>query len=67
MPKNHIVKFSVDKEQFARLKADAARKGYGSLAAYMRDMAFNRSQWLEKLLTEIHQEVVKNEGSKHTD
>jgi thermostable 8-oxoguanine DNA glycosylase len=60
MVSNHIVKFLVDREQLARLKANASAKGYKTLSAYLRNLALDRDIAFEKMIIEIHREVVEN-------
>jgi len=64
MPSNHVVKFLVDKEQFSRLKNNASLKGHKTLSAYMRELSLNRDLVFEKMLLDIHREVVKNGRTK---
>jgi hypothetical protein len=64
MTKNHIVKFLLGKEQLRRLKANASAKGHKTLSAYLREIALNRDIFIEKMLVEILNEVVKNKEEK---
>ncbi len=49
MVRNHCIKFLVDGEQLARLKADASYKGFVTLSAYLRNLAFNRCDRNERI------------------
>jgi predicted DCC family thiol-disulfide oxidoreductase YuxK len=61
---NHLVKFLVTKDQLHKLKTNASLKGHKTLSSYMRDVGLNRDLFLEKMLVEIHNQVVKNERAK---
>ena len=64
MTKNQVVKFLVDKHQLERLKTNASIKGHKTLSAYIREVALNRNYALEKMIIEIHNEVVNNGRTK---
>ncbi len=46
MVSNHCVKVLVNKEQLTRLKTDASNKGFITLSAYIRDLAFNKTDYM---------------------
>ena len=54
-----IIKFRVNSEQYETLKKNASSKGFVSLSSYLRDLAFNQKFVLEKMLFEVHNEIVK--------
>ena len=64
MTKTYTVKFLVNEEQLNRLKHNASAKGYKTLSSYLRDLALNKDIVFEKMLIEIHNEVMKNERTK---
>jgi len=64
MPSNRVVKFLVNEEQFNRLKSNASLKGHKTLSAYMRELSLNKDFVFEKMLLDIHREVVKNGRTK---
>ena len=61
MVSNHIVKFLVTKDQLERIRTNASAKGHKTLSSYLRDVALNRGVFIEKLLLEIHNKVMKNQ------
>jgi len=65
MASNHMLRIRVNKEQLDRLKSIALNKGYKTLSSYIRDVSLNRNLVFEKMLMEIHSEVVKNGRIKH--
>ncbi len=61
MVKNHVVKFLVNHDQLSRLKSNASVKGHKTLSSYLRNIALERDLTFEKMLMEIHREIVRNE------
>jgi hypothetical protein len=54
----------VTKEQLQRIKTNASAKGHKTLSSYLRDVALDRDVFLERMLFEIHNKVVKNQRTK---
>jgi len=64
--KSKIVRFRVNFEQYELLKKTASLKGYVGLTSYLRDLIFKKSFAFEKMIYEIHQEVVNGKRNKVT-
>lgn len=64
MPKNHLVKFLVDEQQFSRIRNNAAVKGHKTVSSYLRDIALNKDIRMEEILIEIHKEVVHGRAAR---
>lgn len=57
MVQNHMIRFRVSRMQLEQIRQDALDKGFANPSAYMRDLALNRSFFLETRLVEITQDV----------
>lgn len=64
--KSKVVRFRVNTEQFEMLDKNASLKGYINLTPYLRDLIFKKSFTFEKMISEIHQEVVNGRRNKVT-
>ena len=64
MIKTHMIKILVDEEQYLSIKRNAQDRGHSSVSSFLRDLALNRYNLTEKLISEIHTEVVMNGRSK---
>jgi hypothetical protein len=60
MPKNNLIKFLVDVEQYDRIKRNSSAKGFKTISSYLRDLALNKDRRFEELLVDIHREVINN-------
>jgi len=58
MPKNHILKFRVTKEQRRRIESNVDQLGYVRMATYLRRAALNEeSQYNAGLLQKMAEEI----------
>ena len=59
MKGNHLIKFRVNGEQLSRINLNVNNKGYSSIAAYMRDLALKRNDFIDSKIIEIAYDVKK--------
>lgn len=63
MPKNHILKFRITKNQLEQIRNEAQAKGYVAVASYLRDLALKRSGFIESKIVETNENVKKILGA----
>lgn len=54
MPKNHVVRFVVTRDQKEKILDNARRNGYFTISSYLRNLALNHN-----LIVEIY-DILKN-------
>ncbi len=59
MVKNHVCKFLVSQSQMEKIRNDARANGYISVSPYLRDLALQKSGFIEAKLIEINENVKK--------
>jgi len=64
MASNRIVRFIVSEDQFNKLKINASLKGHKTISEYLRNLAFNKELAFEKMIIEMHREVMQNGRTK---
>ena len=57
MPRNHMLKVRLSKEQLEKLQLDADIKGFTTLSQYMRHLAFEKEDRVMKKLYEMHEKL----------
>jgi len=59
MVKNHTFRFRVTQPQFEQIKNEAQAKGYVKVAPYLRDLALEKSKFLEDKIINTHEKVTQ--------
>lgn len=58
MIKNHMIKFLVDEDQFQCIKLNSLAHGHKTISSFLRDISLNKDSPIERMIREIHKEVV---------